>query len=94
MPTAPLHAIVIGAGMGGLLAARVLADVCAKVTIVEIVERGRLAECHSAAQGSPAGGGYAQGLLAGGFLEATAAAPARDKSGYGDSHSDASLRRR
>jgi NADPH-dependent 2,4-dienoyl-CoA reductase/sulfur reductase-like enzyme len=42
MPTAPLHAIVIGAGMGGLLAARVLADVCAKVTIVEIVERDAL----------------------------------------------------
>jgi ribulose 1,5-bisphosphate synthetase/thiazole synthase len=32
MPTAPQHAIIIGAGMGGLLAARVLADVCAKVT--------------------------------------------------------------
>jgi hypothetical protein len=32
MPTAPQHAIIIGAGMGGLLATRVLADVCAKVT--------------------------------------------------------------
>jgi NADPH-dependent 2,4-dienoyl-CoA reductase/sulfur reductase-like enzyme len=35
MPTAPQHAIVISAGMGGLLAARVLAEMCAKVTVVE-----------------------------------------------------------
>jgi NADPH-dependent 2,4-dienoyl-CoA reductase/sulfur reductase-like enzyme len=35
MPTAPRHAIVISAGMSGLLAARVLAEMCAKVTVVE-----------------------------------------------------------
>ena len=34
MPTAAQH-VVIGAGIGGLLAAGMLADWCAKVTIVE-----------------------------------------------------------
>jgi hypothetical protein len=34
MPTAPQHAIFIGTGMGGSLP-RVLAGVCAKVTIAE-----------------------------------------------------------
>jgi 2-polyprenyl-6-methoxyphenol hydroxylase-like FAD-dependent oxidoreductase len=35
MRTRENHAIVLGAGMGGLLAARVLADHCAKVTVLD-----------------------------------------------------------
>jgi cation diffusion facilitator CzcD-associated flavoprotein CzcO len=69
MPTAPQHAIIIGAGMGGLLATRVLADVCAKITRL-FVERDALPDAprrpkgarqgtSRAARGETPGGYYA-----------------------------------
>jgi len=46
------HAVVLGASMGGLLAARVLADAYRRVTIVE---RDQLPESSSARKGVPQG---------------------------------------
>ena len=53
------HAAVVGASMGGLLAARVLADAYQRVTIVE---RDRLPESGSQRKGVPQGR-HAHGLL-------------------------------
>src|SRR5215468_2683048 len=53
------HAVVLGASMGGLLAARVLADFYRRVTIVE---RDQLPESSSARKGVPQGR-HAHGLL-------------------------------
>lgn len=69
MPTAPQHAIFIGTGMGGSLP-RVLAGVCAKVTIAE----GNVVPDAPHSKGGPAEASSAR-LACGGFLEA----PARDK---------------
>src|ERR1700722_17956753 len=54
------HALVIGASMGGLLAARALADRYDEVTIVE---RDALAESHKPRKGVPQGS-HTHGLLA------------------------------
>src|SRR5262249_56413472 len=52
MPKGGDHAVVVGASMGGLFAARVLADWYGRVTIVE---RDRLPESGSARKGVPQG---------------------------------------
>jgi len=54
------HAVVLGASMGGLLAARVLADAYQRVTVVD---RDVLAEGVADRQGVPQGG-HAHALLA------------------------------
>jgi 2-polyprenyl-6-methoxyphenol hydroxylase-like FAD-dependent oxidoreductase len=54
------HAVVIGASMGGLLAARALADHYAEVTVLE---RDTLSETHEPRKGVPQGR-HAHGLLA------------------------------
>src|SRR5258708_18045951 len=54
------HAVVLGASMGGLLAARVLADAYQRVTVVE---RDLLPECAADRQGVPQGR-HAHALLA------------------------------
>src|SRR5580700_7667343 len=54
------HAIVIGASMGGLLAARVLADCYEQVTVLE---RDALPAAHEPRKGVPQGR-HAHGLLA------------------------------
>jgi 2-polyprenyl-6-methoxyphenol hydroxylase-like FAD-dependent oxidoreductase len=54
------HAVVLGAGMGGLLAARVLADACQRVTVVD---RDLLPEGAADRQGVPQGR-HAHALLA------------------------------
>ena len=54
------HAIVIGASMGGLLAARALADQYEEVTVLE---RDELPEAHEPRKGVPQGR-HAHGLLA------------------------------
>jgi 2-polyprenyl-6-methoxyphenol hydroxylase-like FAD-dependent oxidoreductase len=59
MPEIGDHAVVVGASMGGLLAARVLADSYRRVTIAE---RDRLPESGSARKGVPQGR-HAHGLL-------------------------------
>jgi len=59
MPKIGDHAVVVGASMGGLLAARVLADSYRRVTIVE---RAPLPESGSARKGVPQGR-HAHGLL-------------------------------
>jgi 2-polyprenyl-6-methoxyphenol hydroxylase-like FAD-dependent oxidoreductase len=59
MPKIGDHAVVLGASMSGLLAARVLADAYRRVTIVE---RDQLAESSSARKGVPQGR-HAHGLL-------------------------------
>jgi 2-polyprenyl-6-methoxyphenol hydroxylase-like FAD-dependent oxidoreductase len=56
------HAIVLGAGMGGLLAARVLADSYDRVTVVE---RDQLAQTPRSRRGVPQGR-HVHGLLPGG----------------------------
>lgn len=59
MPKVGDHAVVVGASMAGLLAARVLADAYRRVTIVE---RDPLPESGSARKGVPQGR-HAHGLL-------------------------------
>ena len=59
VPTIGDHAVVLGASMGGLLAARVLADAYRRVTIVE---RDRLPESGLDRRGVPQGR-HAHGLL-------------------------------
>ena len=59
MPKIGDHAVVLGASMGGLLAARVLADAYQQVTVVE---RDRLPESVLDRRGVPQGR-HAHGLL-------------------------------
>src|SRR5262245_64782920 len=59
MPKIGDHAVVVGASMGGLFAARVLADSYRRVTVVE---RDPLPESGSARKGVPQGR-HAHGLL-------------------------------
>ena len=49
------HAIVIGASMGGLLAARALSDFYAVVTVLERVIRGNFGRRSGGTEAAPAG---------------------------------------
>ncbi|GAA2457428.1 FAD-dependent oxidoreductase [Streptomyces macrosporus] len=91
-PTARKHAVVIGAGVAGLTAARALGDTCERVTVIE---RDTLPDAPAARRGVPqsrhlhvllARGALALDELFPGFLDELTAAGASRADTQGDAH--------